>query len=79
LKPGSTVKRIWEKKFIISKKIPPEEEEKKHSLWLKYVRWKHKEETSDRNKELEFMKGKYKFRVDTKKRDFMEWKDRREK
>jgi hypothetical protein len=67
LTPRTLLRWEWEKKFINNRKIPPEEEDKKHSLWLKNVRWKHKENNTNRNKELEFMKGKYKFRIDTKR------------
>jgi hypothetical protein len=42
LKPGNQVRKDWEKKFVNSKKIPPEEDDKKRNLWLKYVGWKQK-------------------------------------
>jgi hypothetical protein len=42
LKPVNQIRKDWEKKFVNSKTIPPEEDNKKHNLWLKYVRWKQK-------------------------------------
>jgi hypothetical protein len=64
--------------LIYSRKIPPEEDGKKHNLWLKYVRWKqkYKEIFPKRLKGIEFMKGKYKFKINTKKMELIEWKEK---
>jgi hypothetical protein len=79
LRSGNQIKIEREKKFNYERKIPPEDDqEKKHSLWLKYVRWKQKQKDAMPKmlKVIEFMKGKYKFRMDAKNGEIIRWKDK---
>jgi hypothetical protein len=70
------IEEQWERKFQYDKKIPPNDDEKKHSLFLKYVRWKQKKQTSNKKKEVDVTKGKYLFKVNIDNCEVNNWKER---
>jgi hypothetical protein len=79
LRPGNQIRIEREKKFNYERKISPEDDtEKKYNLWLKYVRWKQKQKkvVQQKLKFIEFIKGMYKFRIDTRNAEVIKWKEK---
>jgi hypothetical protein len=70
------IEEQWARKFQYIKKIPPNEEEKKHNLFLKYVRWKQKNQIRTRDKEIQVTKGKYTFKINVDNCEVNNWKER---
>jgi hypothetical protein len=70
------IEEQWIRKFQDEKKIPPNDDEKKHSLYLKSVKWKQKEQRSNKEKEITVAKGKYIFKINISNCEVNNWEER---